>query len=154
MNRREMIKMTGAAAVGATVLGIPVGANAQENANGKAYAKPGRRLKVLAIGAHPDDPETCCGGTMCLLTDAVRSFEEHCVRGVHPNTKRIREHLDQSLMLVTALNPHIGYANAAKIAQYAHQHDVTLKEAAIALQLVTAEDFDAWVVPEKMVRQI
>ena len=92
--------------------------------------------------------------SMCLLTDAVRSFEEHCVRGVQPNTKRIREHLDQSLMLVTALNTHIGYANAAKIALYAHQHDVTLKEAAIALQLVSAEDFDAWVVPEKMVRQI
>ena len=92
--------------------------------------------------------------SMCLLTDAVRSFGEHCVRGVQPNTKRIREHLDQSLMLVTALNPHIGYANAAKIALYAHQHDVTLKEAAIALQLVSAEDFDAWVVPEKMVRQI
>ena len=89
---------------------------------------------------------------MGLLTDAVRSFEEHCVRGVQANTKRIREHLDHSLMLVTALNPHIGYANAAKIAQYAHREGCTLKEAAIALQLVTAEDFDAWVVPENMVR--
>ena len=66
MNRREMIKMTGAAAVGATVLGVPVGASAQENNS----AKPKRRLKVLAIGAHPDDPETCCGGTMCLFTEA------------------------------------------------------------------------------------
>lgn len=68
MNRREMIKMTGAAAVGATVLGVPVGANAQEN--GISSNNPKRRLKVMAIGAHPDDPETCCGGTMCLLADA------------------------------------------------------------------------------------
>ena len=68
MNRREMIKMTGAAAVGATVLGIPMGADAQEQTNGVNPQK--RHLKVLAIGAHPDDPETCCGGTMCLLTEA------------------------------------------------------------------------------------
>ncbi len=61
MNRREMIKMTGAAAVGATVLGLPVGADAQEN-NGNGTNTGKRRLKVLAIGAHPDDPETCCGG--------------------------------------------------------------------------------------------
>ena len=68
MNRREMIKKTGMAAVGATVLGIPVGLNAQENNDNNK--SPHRRLKVLAIGAHPDDPETCCGGTMCLLHDA------------------------------------------------------------------------------------
>ena len=69
MNRREMIKMTGAAAVGATVLGLPVGASAQENSDNRANPTR-KRLKVLAIGAHPDDPETCCGGTMCLLTEA------------------------------------------------------------------------------------
>ena len=63
-----MIKKTGAAAVGATVLGLPVGALAQENSSNST--KPRKRMKVLAIGAHPDDPETCCGGTMCLLTEA------------------------------------------------------------------------------------
>ncbi len=65
-----MIKMTGAAAMGATVLGLPVGANAQESNNGNGGNATKRRLKVLAIGAHPDDPETCCGGTVCLLTEA------------------------------------------------------------------------------------
>ncbi|MBR6432021.1 MAG: PIG-L family deacetylase, partial [Muribaculaceae bacterium] len=75
MNRREMIKKTGAAAVGATVLGLPLEAMAQENSDNGV--KPKHRLKVLAIGAHPDDPETCCGGTMCLLTDA--SHDVVCV---------------------------------------------------------------------------
>ena len=69
-----MIKMTGAAAVGATVLGLPVGASAQENSDNRANPTR-KRLKVLAIGAHPDDPETCCGGTMCLLAAAVRVVE-------------------------------------------------------------------------------
>ena len=68
MNRREMIKMTGTAAVGAAVLGLATDANAQPGSDHNA--NPRRRLKVLAIGAHPDDPETCCGGTMCLFTDA------------------------------------------------------------------------------------
>lgn len=72
MNRREMIKKTGAAAVGVTVLGLPVGANAQENSN-KNNPAGKRRLKVLAIGAHPDDPETCCGGTMILLKEIGRA---------------------------------------------------------------------------------
>ena len=89
--------------------------------------------------------------SMGLLRDAVLSFEEHCVRGVQPNRDRIRHNLENSLMLVTALNPHIGYANAAKIAQHAHAHGLTLKEAALELKLLTAEQFDAWVVPEKMV---
>ena len=93
----------------------------------------------------------CLCQSMGLLHDAVLSFEEHCVRGVKPNTDRIRRNLENSLMLVTALNPHIGYANAAKIAQHAHAHGLTLKEAALELQLLTAEQFDAWVIPEKMV---
>lgn len=70
MNRREMIKMTGTAAVGATVLGLPVGSSAAENQENRGAPPRRRRMKVLAIGAHPDDPETCCGGTMCLLSDA------------------------------------------------------------------------------------
>lgn len=88
--------------------------------------------------------------SMSLLHDAVLSFEEHCVAGVQANVARINQHVSNSLMLVTALNTHIGYANAAKIAQYAHQNELTLKEAAVALKLVSAEDFDAWVVPAKM----
>jgi fumarate hydratase, class II len=86
-----------------------------------------------------------------LLTDASRSFREHCVEGIEPNLPRIRENLERSLMLVTALNPHIGYDNAAKIAKHAHQTGQTLKEAAVELGLVTPEQFDQWVKPEKMV---
>lgn len=88
--------------------------------------------------------------SMSLLHDAVLSFEEHCVAGVQANVTRIRQHVSNSLMLVTALNPHIGYANAAKIAQYAHQNGMTLKEAAVALDLVSADDFDAWVDASQM----
>jgi fumarate hydratase class II len=86
-----------------------------------------------------------------LLTDGCDSFREHCVDGIEPNAERIRENLERSLMLVTALNPHIGYDNAAKIAKTAHQTGKTLKETAVALGLVTAEQFDEWVRPEKMV---
>lgn len=86
-----------------------------------------------------------------LLADGCDSFRENCVVGIEPNLERIRANLENSLMLVTALNPHIGYDNAAKIAKKAHQDGTTLKEAALALGLVTAEQFDAWVKPEKMV---
>jgi fumarate hydratase class II len=85
-----------------------------------------------------------------LLTDGCHSFREHCVEGIEANLPRIRENLDKSLMLVTALNPHIGYDNAARIAKHAHKHGKTLKEAAVELGLVTAEQFDEWVRPEKM----
>jgi fumarate hydratase class II len=86
-----------------------------------------------------------------LLTEGCDSFREHCVDGIEPNAERIRENLERSLMLVTALNPHIGYDNAAKIAKTAHKTGKTLKETAVALGLVTAEQFDEWVRPEKMV---
>ena len=79
-----------------------------------------------------------------LLADACRSFEERCTRGIEPNGKRIREHLENSLMLVTALSPHIGYEKAAEIAMTAHREDTTLREAALKLGYVTAEQFDAW----------
>jgi fumarate hydratase class II len=87
-----------------------------------------------------------------LLADGCDGFRERCVVGIEPNQARIRDNLERSLMLVTALNPHIGYDNAAKIAKKAHTEGTTLREAAIALGLVTAEDFDAWVRPEHMVR--
>ena len=85
-----------------------------------------------------------------LLADACESFREHCVSGMEPNLPVIQEHVDSSLMLVTALSPLVGYANAAKIAKLAHAKGLTLKEAALELGLVTAEQFDAHVRPEEM----
>jgi len=87
-----------------------------------------------------------------LLADGMRSFDEHCVRGIEANRERIAELVDRSLMLVTALAPHIGYDKAAAIAKHAHREGMSLKEAALALGHVTAEDFDRWVRPEAMVR--
>ena len=86
-----------------------------------------------------------------LLADGCDSFREKLVVGIEPNADRIRENVERSLMLVTALNPHIGYDNAAKIAKKAHAENTTLREAAIALELVTGKQFDEWVRPEKMV---
>ncbi|MBW8362468.1 MAG: class II fumarate hydratase [Kaistella sp.] len=86
-----------------------------------------------------------------LLGDACISFNDHCAVGIEPNLPRIKELVDKSLMLVTALNTHIGYENAAKIAKTAHKNGTTLKEEAINLGLVTAEQFDEWVKPEEMV---
>ena len=86
-----------------------------------------------------------------LRTDGMSSFTPHCAVGIEPNRERIAELVGRSLMLVTALNPHIGYDKAAKIAQRAHHEGLSLREAAIASGDVSAEDFDAWVRPEKMV---
>ncbi|WP_017850489.1 class II fumarate hydratase [Leptospira interrogans] len=86
-----------------------------------------------------------------LLSDSCVSFEEHCARGIIPNKEKLNEHLNNSLMLVTALNPHIGYDNAAKIAKNAHKKGTTLKESGIELGLLTSEQFDQWVLPEKMI---
>jgi fumarate hydratase class II len=86
-----------------------------------------------------------------LLADGSDSLREHCVVGIEPNRERIQQNLDNSLMLVTALNPHIGYDNAAKIAKTALKLGKTLREAAIELGLVTGEQFDAWVRPDTMV---
>jgi len=87
-----------------------------------------------------------------LLADAIRSFDERCARGIEPIRENIRANVERSLMLVTALNPHIGYENAAKIALHAHRNKLNLREAALALGLVSAEDFDRWVRPEAMTR--
>lgn len=86
-----------------------------------------------------------------LLGDACDSFNEHCAVGIEPNLNVIKKHLDNSLMLVTALNPHIGYDNAAKVAKKAFHDNITLKESAIQLGLLTAEKFDEVVRPEKMI---
>ncbi len=86
-----------------------------------------------------------------LLADACEMFNENCAVGIEPNEVNIKKHLDNSLMLVTALNPHIGYDNAAKIAKKAHQENTTLKEAATALGILTEEKFDEYVRPEQMI---
>ena len=86
-----------------------------------------------------------------LLADAMVSFEAHCVRGLTADVTRITSHVSRSLMLVTALSPHIGYDNAASIAKQAHATGTTLREAAITSGLVSADQFDAWVKPEDMV---
>ncbi|MEW5864393.1 MAG: class II fumarate hydratase [Pseudomonadota bacterium] len=89
-------------------------------------------------------------GSARLLADAMASFEEHCARGIAANRERIRELVERSLMLVTALAPHIGYDRAAEIAKKAHREGTTLREAALALGYVSAADFDRWVRAEDM----
>jgi fumarate hydratase class II len=80
----------------------------------------------------------------------MKSFDEHCVRGIEANRERIAELMERSLMLVTALTPHIGYDKAAKIAKQAHRSGSTLKQEALALGYVTEEEFDRWVRPVDM----
>ncbi|MCY9028269.1 class II fumarate hydratase [Bacillus inaquosorum] len=87
-----------------------------------------------------------------LLSDGIKSFHDHCAVGIEPNKKTIEENLSSSLMLVTALNPYIGYENSAKIAKFAHKEGLTLKEAAVQLELLTEEQFDEMVKPEDMVK--
>lgn len=87
-----------------------------------------------------------------LLSDATLSFHDHCVVGIKPNIEQLEHHVQNSLMLVTALNPHIGYENAAKIAKLAHEKGLTLKEAAMQTELLTEEEFDRFVDPSKMVQ--
>lgn len=86
-----------------------------------------------------------------LMGDACESFNDNCAVGIEPNHSRIKEHLENSLMLVTALNTHIGYDNAAKIAKTAYAEGTTLREAALKLELLTNEQFDKWVIPSKMI---
>ena len=85
-----------------------------------------------------------------LLSEVMRSFEKNCVRGIRPNRKKMKENLDASLMLVTALSPYIGYENAAATAKLAHAEDLTLKEACLRLGFLTSEGFDEVFHPEHM----
>jgi fumarate hydratase class II len=85
-----------------------------------------------------------------LLADGMRSFDTHCAAGIEADEARIGELLQRSLMLVTALNPHIGYDKAAQIAKRAHHEGLSLREAAIASGHLSGEQFDAWVRPERM----
>ena len=86
-----------------------------------------------------------------LLTDGILSFDEHCASGITANREKMRHYMEQSLMLVTSLNPHIGYENAAKVSKLAYKENITLKEAAVRLGLLTAEQFDQYVDPSRMV---
>ena len=85
-----------------------------------------------------------------LLADGARSFDTHCARGIEPDRKRIEELVQGSLMLVTALNPHIGYDKSAQIAKKAHKEASSLKDAAVALGFLTSEQFDQWVIAKNM----
>ncbi len=89
--------------------------------------------------------------SVALLSDSCRLFAEHCIEGIVVNRDRIKSYVESSLMLVTALSPHIGYDNAAKVAKRAHQEGTTLKEACLALGLLKADEFDRYVVAEKMI---
>ena len=89
--------------------------------------------------------------SITLLADACGLFAAHCVDGIEPNRDKIRSYVESSLMLVTALSPHIGYDNAAKVAKKAHHDGTTLKEACLALGLLEADEFDHYVVAEKMI---
>ena len=89
-----------------------------------------------------------------LLADACDSLRIHCASGIEPNLPRIQQHVDESLMLVTALNTHIGYEKSAKIAKKAHADGSSLKAAAVALGFVTPAQYDQWVVPVEMTRPL
>ena len=89
--------------------------------------------------------------SITLISDASVSFTKNCVDGITANEKRISQLMNESLMLVTALNPHIGYDNAAKIAKTAHKEGTTLKESAVKSGLLTAEQFDQWIRPDTMI---
>lgn len=86
-----------------------------------------------------------------LLAEGMASFNEHCAVGIEPNRERISQLLNESLMLVTALNTHIGYDKAAEIAKKAHKEGLTLKASALALGYLTEDEFDRWVRPQEMV---
>jgi fumarate hydratase class II len=88
--------------------------------------------------------------SVTLLSESMIAFEEHCARGIEPNYERLKHNLESSLMLVTALNRHIGYEKSAKIALKAHRENTSLKQSALALGFLTDEQFDAWVKPEDM----
>jgi fumarate hydratase class II len=94
----------------------------------------------------------CMMHSIQLISDVTRSFTEHCIEGIRADEKRIRELMERSLMLVTALAPKIGYDNAAKVAKSAHARGTTLKEEALRLGFVSADEFDRLVQPDKMTR--
>lgn len=137
---------------------------------GKVNPTQSEAMTMVAVQVFGNDLATSFGGTqgnfelnvfkpvmihnflhsVRLLHDATHSFVKYCVSGIELNRAQIEEHLKDSLMLVTALNPHIGYDNAAKVAKNAHRKGISLKESAVELGLLTAEEFDKYVKPEEM----
>ena len=112
-----------------------------------------RALNPCATGVErngPDHTDSADAHCHCPGAEGDRSFNDRCAKGIEPNEKRIRERLDNSLMLVTALNPHIGYEKAAQISLKAYREELTLREAALKLGFLTAKQFDEWVRPEDM----
>ena len=117
----------------------------------KAKAAGAAGIVVSNHGGRVLDQCPATAEVLSEIADAVVSFEANCARGILPNNERIAENLGRSLMLVTALNPHIGYENAARIAETAHREGITLKEAAVKTGLLSEAEFDRFVQPEKMV---
>src|SRR5690606_15582701 len=105
---------------------------------------------VVALLALPSLPTRRSSDLIELLSDACRAFDEHCAVGIEPNLERIEHNLNQNLMLVTALNRHIGYDKAAAIAKHAQAEGLSLRDAALASGYLTAEQYDQWVVPANM----
>ena len=152
-------------------IGIPANEPGSSIMPGKVNPTQSEALTMLAAQVMGNDVAVSVGGAsgnfelnvfrpmiahnVCqsirLLADGMRSFEENCARGIEANHDRITELLERSLMLVTALNPHIGYDKAAQIAKRAHSEGTTLREAAVASGHLTGEQFDAWVVPGDMI---
>jgi fumarate hydratase class II len=118
-------------------------------ANDTAVAMAGSRGNLELNVCKPVIIHNFCN-SIDLLTDACDRFREFCVEGLEPDYEQISHHLNNSLMLVTALNPIIGYDKAAKVAKKAHKERTTLREAALSLGFLSAEEFDAAVVPEDM----
>jgi len=110
------------------------------------WKRPIRRLRWFAGQLSTERIQACDE----LLADCCRSFNQHCAKGIEPNAKRIQEHLDHSLMPVTALNPHIDYEKTARISPTAYLGDISLRDAALKLAFLTADPFDNWVRPEDM----
>ena len=114
-------------------------------------------MGVIFRGAPAYDVQKITGGLPICPTNLFptkicgNNFSKFCVKGIKADKKRIKSYLDNSLMLVTALSPKVGYDNAAKIAKKAHKEGLTLKEAALKLKLVSEKDFDKWVDPKKMI---
>src|SRR5258705_12895962 len=137
---------------------------------GKLTPTKGEALKMVGVRFFPTTPAITFGGSqgnfelnvfkpvmihnflhsIRLLHDAAHGFVEYCIRGIELNREQIDEHLQHSLMLVTALNPHIGYDKAAQVAKNAHKQGISLRESAIALGFLSGEDFDKYVKPEEM----
>jgi fumarate hydratase class II len=124
------------------------------NHAGKINPTQCEALTMVAVQMFCNDNAVAFAGSQgnfqLNLADACRLFSERCAAGIEPKQKRIKEHLDNSLTLVTALNPHVGYEKAAKISLAAYREDISLREAALKFGFLTADQFELWVRPQDM----